>query len=264
MNMLRSTAAASLVAALGCDGGFNIVCPDVAPPQFGSQTRLQVNVRFLDPRPAWPDTVPADGHLQIDAYLEPGIAPGGRKDICGRSIDRRPVVDDTLTVIGFKLVPMSPAGLNYSVEVEMTSAEFAALPIDIEPPKVAGVLPDSTPILWYGLGRAAGDTIVLSSGEDLELQMTPPADASFPTPREQWWNLSLAGDTAGINISSPGLPPETLVISNQLLPGSGDGVLHALLQYMQGWFDERYGQPDVYAIDLYLDVQLGWTVSGEW
>lgn len=251
-------------AALACNDPNGVVCPDggVNPPTFlPSGTHLGVSIQFVDPkRLIDPADSTSSGWLRVDGYLVPGLFPDGPKDQCGFPIESRPVLNDTLRVAGLELVPVVAGTKSYHAEMAMSSAQFAALPIDLDPPDVAGVTPDTTTFRWFGPGRAGEDSVIIQPGDDVELVIIPPDAPSTPMPRYRGWHLAVTGDSTSIQLSGDGSPPDTLVVSRQLLPPAAQGEWSAILSLTQQWFDDPYYGQNGYAIDLLLDVQLGWRV----
>lgn len=232
--ILRALTAAALAAVVA--SCIDFVAPDLpelgAPAVFDAALRVQEN-----------------GSVQIDARLSPGLTDDGL---------RRQVTRPAVRVLDRDVEPRSGGldGRRSYFEEWRTTRDSVAGTLSIEAPAVAGV--GSPPALrWPGIRKLDGDTVFLTSEQDLVLHVHTAADDA-PAPLNRSWLLQLDGFESSFVIGARGVPPETLAIERRWLPAPLGGSISAVLSYSRS-VSVRPENANYIGV-LLVDSRVAWTV----
>jgi hypothetical protein len=196
-----------LVTAPGCAVVLGVLDDSSADPNV--PTYLTAGYTYN-----YPSAGAARGRLTIFGDLAIGTDAAGR---------RRPVDNDTLTVLGYKLGPTAPApgtraySQSYRLETELTPAEYASLPGTVSPPAVRGAQIDGALPSFSFMTRLSPDTVTVGADGMVRVELQITDSGTFPVP--PWdWSVYPVGGTGALLLSGKGAPPPTLSIPAEMLP----------------------------------------------
>lgn len=239
MTGVRLALAVTMAAVMGaCDGGPS--GSDRGP----SNARLHVVATVVD----------SVDHIEVFAFLDPGVRGFGRT---------REILDPVLGVAGREILPVERGGrsreLLYDARLAIEPGSHAETALTIDPPPVSGVSPDFGPVRWFTFGRGGDSTITLAPGEDLVLDLDPPAEISQPVPEIVRADLSLDGGGGNRRtLRVPFSPVDPIVVPHELLPASENGEILADLVVAQ--FRSEVPDDEEYAVTPVLRTHIHWRI----
>ncbi len=263
---LAAALAFALVAAsaLGAAGCIDFVEPEGRP---GLQTaQLSVTLHLVDdtaracPEGCVPGTFdrlatsPGGGTGAL-AWLEGSLDPG--TDLGGET---RSVPDPTVGMLAVRVPPADTTALGVR---RYRAAWLPSLPADarivLDPPAVANVDVPRPTVDWGVPTRADPDTVSFAPGENIRLHVGAADSLDLPAPSFRSWSLQLSG--AGghyVQVSSDGVPPDTLVVPSAFLPEPDEGSMVAELTLIRALV--MPGGDRGYAVTFITQIELTWTV----
>lgn len=220
--------------------------PPPAPPKNAS---LEISLQFRDSED------PASDSLAIEAELRP------RKQTDGSA---RVVLNDTLVVLGRKLVPLQEddGALVYRASLEIDASAFGAVPVTVQAPTIEGVVPGSPKTVVHAISRRDPEFLMTEPSGKMRLRLGVPAGLEEPE-SGMGWELLVSddeGDEEVVSMSAFGVPLPVLALTPSLLPKSTDGTLYSFLRFQQETLVGR-GEDDGYLMTLRLMVNLRWNVQ---
>lgn len=223
----------------GCDGG--PTGRDLKP----AAARLHVVATYVDS---------VDSYVDVMAWLVPGVTEDGHV---------REVLYPVLEVAAREIAPTGrggqPGELNYRARWEVAPGTLAETALTFVPPQVEGVTPTYGPVRWFSFGRSGGATLAWSRGEDLLLDLKPPAETSTPLPGEIAAELMLKRGGGGATTVRVPLPPvDPIVVPEELMPESPEGTIQALLAVSQYRSEIEPGEE--YEIAVLLAARVYWEI----
>jgi hypothetical protein len=223
-----------LVAATGC---VELTEPNI--PDRRAPAVLQANMRIFDA-----------GIFQVDGSLAPG-----REDTGFLRIVQVPFIQAGQFVVEPR--ELTPAGTRLyhaSFPVPRNSTDG---PFELVVPDVRGVTP-LAPVRWWGLRRIGPDTVVVRPGSDVAVRIDTVAAPSVPQHRARQWFLEIVTGVTVFRISGDQMPPLTLRIPAEWIPGRAGGSSRISLIYLQ---TAQLRAPDSsYIANVKLDTRLNWIV----
>jgi hypothetical protein len=236
----RRRAVLALVTAIAA-GALLSACLDFVEPEIphaGAPATLNVSLLVSNERTA-----------SLTARLEAGFD--------GVGLPRR-VLDETLRLSGQPLHPahrLEDGALLYEATLAVTPADVLG-PITVVPPSVTGTTPPPAPT-WLGVRRIGPDTLQLSAGADLVLDLEVAVGGTAVI--RQWFLELVGSEGSAIRLSADGPPPERLVVPAIWVPApAADGAITATLTYIQS--ETRAGPAADYVVSAALQIRLSWVV----
>jgi hypothetical protein len=224
------------IAAISLGACLDFVEPEI--PHAGAPATLNVSLLVSNERTA-----------SLTARLEAGFD--------GVGLPRR-VLDETLRLSGQPLQPvhrLEDGALLYEATLAATPADVLG-PITVVPPSVTGTTPPPAPT-WLGMRRVGPDTLQLSAGADLVLDLEVAAGGTAVI--RQWFLELVGSEGSAIRLSADGPPPERLVVPAIWVPApAADGAINATLTYIQS--ETRAGPAGDYVVSAALQIRLSWVV----
>jgi len=184
---------------------------------------------------------------RVNARVMPGIDAQGP----------RQVLADTLWIGDRAVVPMADVdGARYYSTEWWGDGDSE---IQFRLPMIGRVGEGPSSVSWRPVRRVDPDTVRLMRGGDLVLRLS--SSRSPQAQSQDSWTLSLWGRDGGVNLSSRGLPPDSLVIPATMIATvlrEPTGRIHAILNAHQLHFSDYRG-------DLHLQTEftsnLSWVVE---
>lgn len=205
--------------------------------------------RFPDGTPVPPG---GDGTLAwVTAALDPGTDAGGVP---------RALLDSTLMVAGHEIPVhgvLESGEVRYRGTLPVAVDTLARVQLTLRPPALEGVVGLPPALSWYPPARGGQDTVPVRPGEEVRLDVQPPAEEPDPDLAFASWTLSLSGES-DIRIGATGLPPTVLRVPAYYIPQPADGSVRARLGVFAGAV--FLPAPADLATTVVLDVTLGWVL----
>lgn len=225
-----------LLLSLVLSGCIDFVEPDLA--DLGAPAVIQATLRVTDL-----------GEAEVDALLAPGLDGAGL---------RRAVTHDTLFALGRPVGPDSIArnGSRRYRAAWTAPPGTVGEPVTFRAPFLSALEASPPEVTWTGARRVGPDTVTLTRGNDLVLEIEPGGGTALPIPDVQHWFLRLEGDDAGFNISADGPPPDTIIVPARWIPAGGQ-VAARLIFAQSAVLDDGPGD---YVGLITLDIRLHWTL----
>lgn len=225
----------ALALTAGC---LDFVAPDL--PDRGMPAILDARLLVSD-----------DGTVQLAAYLVPGLDAAGYP---------RSVRADGLQVMDTTVVPdsvLEGGERSYAAEWRVPPAATSG-PIELRAPALERVTASAPVVRWYGLQRAVPDSLALATGAELRLPVAAVPGVPSPPPQLRQWSLDLSADSNAFHLGANGVPPDTLVIPMQWIPGGDGDTIQATLVFLQSAVLRP--EPGDYIGRIVLDTRLHWVV----
>lgn len=183
----------------------------------------------------------------------------------GFSAAEAPAEPDSLEAWGRLFAPRrSGGGLSYEGEWTPDASDLGQASVSLRGPAASAGAPRpgvSVPFLW----RAGPDSVLVGSGEDLQLPLrgVPASSSQIEGLRRAQWQLAVrpAGATdpgAAVTLSASGLPPDTVTLQGAALPRSPGPLVASLSVDIDVRRDDS---ALAYPVFAYLRLRMRWVVS---
>lgn len=228
--------ALSALLLAGCDVEF----ADPRLPNAGAPALLQLSV-----------SVQEAGAVSVTAQVQPGRDSSG--------VTRVPL-DSALYIAG-TVVEADTVLARNTLRFSSTFAvprEVVRGAITMAAPEIGGILAPAPFVMWYGIVKVGGDTVLVERGQDAVLRVDSRLGTHLPPVQVRQWFLDLSGPGGVIRVSGANYPPDTLRIPPQWLPGTAPATVLASLLYYQSV--QLREPPGDYVGNVALDARLQWVL----
>jgi hypothetical protein len=191
------------------------------------------------------------GVLMVNGQLQPGRDSSGVTRVprdSAVSVAGRVIEADT--VLARNTLPFS--------ETLPVPRALLAGPITIASPDIGGIKAASPLLVWYGMVKVGSDTVFVERGGDAVLRVNARLGEAVPQPQTRQWYLNLSGPGGSIQVSGSGLPPDSLRIPPQFLPGTPPATINAQLLYYQSL--QVRPPPGDYIGNISMDTRVLWVI----
>ncbi|NJD10776.1 MAG: hypothetical protein FIB01_10220 [Gemmatimonadetes bacterium] len=228
----------ALSAALLAGGCIDFVDPRL--PNSGAPALLQLSVSLQE-----------SGVLMVSGQLQPGRDSSG--------VTRVP--RDSALYIGGQVIEadtvLARNTLRFDATVVVSRAVLAG-PIAMAAPAITGIQTTAPFLVWYGLVKVGGDTVIVERGGDATLRVNARLGQAMPAVQVRQWYLDLSGPAGTIRVSGSGFPPDSMRVPPQWLPGTAPApLLASLLCYQSA---QTRDPPGDYIGNIAMDARTQWVV----
>lgn len=243
-----------LVALCGC-----VDFVDPSGLRLEENTRINIDLTLSDFPAAG---CPADPPVTV-------IRPPGTATVCvtarvrpGRDLvgERDRLRNDTLYAMGTALTPEIDEDSTY---VYRGAFRFPVTAIndtvyEVVFPTVEGVRLDIDRIRWVAIEPLGPDTILRTPTQGAVIPLALPTRTATPPPRDRFWQVIVAGQTAIAQYNGSGVPLSAYDFPASVLAGLGGDRFAGRFEWRQS-YSRGFGDQRV-SVTVFFTQVLGWTI----